>query len=64
MRDGVRFEGLRVATIEDGGIPIELIRTALSDAEIWDRARGGRQAPLYAAGRDAGRAEGRADGQE
>lgn len=27
--------GYRVAIIEDGGIPIELVQTALTDAELW-----------------------------
>ncbi len=30
------FEGFRVAIIEDGGIPIELIETNLTNKEIWD----------------------------
>src|SRR3954453_23379176 len=30
--------GYRVAIIDDGGIPIELIETVLTDEEIWDRA--------------------------
>ena len=29
------FEGFRVAVIEDGGAPIELIETNLSEEEIW-----------------------------
>ena len=33
------IEGLRVAIIEDAGWPIELIQTALSDDEIWKRAK-------------------------
>lgn len=39
--------GFRVAMIEDGGLPIELIETTLTDEEIWDRATSGRNAPLY-----------------
>jgi hypothetical protein len=38
----------RVAVIEDGGIPIELIETTLSDEEIWGRARSDRTSLLYA----------------
>ena len=30
--------GYRIAAIEDGGIAIEFIETALSDDEIWSRA--------------------------
>jgi hypothetical protein len=30
-----------VAIIEDGGVPIELIQTNLSDEEIWNRAKAG-----------------------
>lgn len=33
------IEGFRVAIIEDGGIPVELIERALSDHEIWRSAR-------------------------
>ena len=33
--------GFRVAIIEDGGVPIELIQTNLSDEEIWNRAKAG-----------------------
>lgn len=29
----------RVAIIEDGGIPIELVQTTLTDEELWGRAR-------------------------
>ncbi|CND48177.1 hypothetical protein [Yersinia intermedia] len=31
-----------VAVINDGGVPIELIQTSLSDEELWDRARTGK----------------------
>jgi hypothetical protein len=37
------IEGFRVAIIEDGGMPIELIQTTLTDEEIWARARDGSQ---------------------
>ncbi len=30
----------RVAIIEDGGHPVELIETALTDEELWQRAKG------------------------
>ena len=33
------IEGFRVVMIKDGGMPIELIQTALTDNEIWERAR-------------------------
>ncbi len=35
-----------VAIINDGGVPIELIQTTLTDEELWQRARGG-QGNLY-----------------
>jgi len=34
------IEGFRVAIIEDGGMPIELIQSTLTDDEIWERAKG------------------------
>ena len=34
--------GFRVAIIEDGGHPIELIQTSLTDEELWQRAKSGR----------------------
>lgn len=33
------IEGFRVAIIEDGGFPIELIQTTLTDEEIWERVK-------------------------
>lgn len=36
------IDGYFVAVINDGGVPIELIQTGLSDEEIWGRARSGR----------------------
>jgi len=33
------IEGFRVAIIEDGGFPIELIQTTLTDDEIWERVK-------------------------
>ncbi|WP_295537914.1 hypothetical protein [uncultured Pseudacidovorax sp.] len=44
------IDGYRVAMIDDGGVPIELIQTELSDEEIWGRARRG-QGALYRAGK-------------
>ena len=35
--------GFRVAISEDGGVPIELIQTNLTDEEIWNRAKAGGQ---------------------
>ena len=32
------IEGFRVAIIEDGGCPIELVETSLDDRELWRRA--------------------------
>lgn len=42
------IEDFWVAIVNDGGVPIELIETSLSDEEIWDRASKGRGA-LYRA---------------
>jgi hypothetical protein len=36
------IDGYFVAIINDGGVPIELIQTDLSDEEIWARAKMGR----------------------
>jgi hypothetical protein len=44
------IDGLRVAVVADGGMPVELIETTLSDEQIWGRAKSGRNAPLYGAG--------------
>ena len=33
------IEGFHVAIIEDGGMPIELIQTTLTDEEVWSRAK-------------------------
>jgi hypothetical protein len=41
------IEGYRAAIIEDGGLPIELIETALTDDDIWHRARAGDRGSLY-----------------
>ncbi|HEX5235233.1 MAG TPA: hypothetical protein VFW25_07890 [Silvibacterium sp.] len=41
------IDGYRVAIIEDGGIPIELIETQLSDVEIWDRAAHKERTSIY-----------------
>jgi len=40
------IDGYFVAIINDGGVPVELIQTDLSDEEIWGRARSG-QGTLY-----------------
>jgi hypothetical protein len=32
--------GFRVAIIEEGGCPIEVVQTKLDDAELWGRAEG------------------------
>ncbi|WP_245253888.1 hypothetical protein [Paraburkholderia sp. LEh10] len=42
------IDGFRIAVIVDGGMPIELIETALTDDHIWGRAATGKRAPLYA----------------
>ncbi|MGB0123821.1 MAG: hypothetical protein WA419_03295 [Silvibacterium sp.] len=41
------IEGYRVAIVEDGGIPVELIETQLCDEEIWGRAARGEHASIY-----------------
>ena len=40
------IDGYCVAIINDGGVPIELIQTDLTDDEIWGRAKSG-QGALY-----------------
>lgn len=40
------IDGYRVAIIDDGGVPVELIETELPDDEIWGRARRG-EGSLY-----------------
>lgn len=40
------IDGYFVAIINDGGVPVELIQTDLSDEEIWGRAKAG-QGSLY-----------------
>jgi hypothetical protein len=40
------IDGYQVAVIRDGGVPVELIQTDLSNEEIWDRAKAG-QGSLY-----------------
>ncbi len=42
------IDGYRVAIIDDGGVPVELIETDLPDDEIWARARRG-EGSLYRA---------------
>jgi hypothetical protein len=41
------IQGYRAAIIEDGGVPIELIETQLSDDEIWARAARGERTSIY-----------------
>ncbi|MGQ5523228.1 VOC family protein [Chitinimonas sp. PSY-7] len=41
-----------VAMINDGGVPVELIQTSLSDEEIWGRAKRG-EGSLYRTGEEA-----------
>ncbi|PHV10098.1 VOC family protein [Chitinimonas sp. BJB300] len=41
------IDGFRVAIIVDGGMPVELIQTKLTDDEIWGCAQLGQQASLY-----------------
>ena len=33
------IDGFFVAIIDDGGVPVELIQTSLSDEEVWRRAK-------------------------
>lgn len=40
------IDDYRVAVIDDGGVPVELIETTLSDEELWARATAG-QGSLY-----------------
>jgi hypothetical protein len=40
------IDDYRVAVINDGGVPVELIQTNLSDDQLWGRARRG-QGLLY-----------------
>jgi hypothetical protein len=39
--------GFRVAMNEDGGMPVELIQTTLSDDQMWHRAREGTGTLIY-----------------
>lgn len=41
------IQGFRVAMIEDGGLPIELIETQLPEEEIWGRAIRGEHTSIY-----------------
>lgn len=45
------IEGFRVAIVDDGGMPVELIETRLGDDEIWGRAKSGERAALYEMGK-------------
>lgn len=40
------LDDFRVAIINDGGVPVELIQTNLADSEIWRRAKAG-EGSLY-----------------
>lgn len=40
------IDGYFVAIINDGGVPVELIQTTLSDDQLWKRAKSG-QGALY-----------------
>lgn len=42
------IDDYKVAVIDNAGMPIELIETSLTDAEIWGRAQSGTQSLLYA----------------
>jgi hypothetical protein len=44
--------GYRVAIIDDGGMPVELIETTLTDEEIWGRATNGKHTSIYGEGAD------------
>jgi hypothetical protein len=50
--------GYRVAIIDDGGMPVELIETALADEEIWDRATNGEDTSIYGEA-ESGKPQGR-----
>jgi hypothetical protein len=39
--------GYRVAIIDDGRMPVELIETTLTDEEIWGRAMNGKHTSIY-----------------
>ncbi|QGZ65852.1 VOC family protein [Paraburkholderia acidisoli] len=41
------IDDYHVAVIDNAGVPVELIETTLTDAEIWGRARSGQHASLY-----------------
>lgn len=41
------IRGYCVAIIEDGGVPIELIESQLSDEEIWSRAANAAHGSIY-----------------
>jgi hypothetical protein len=44
--------GYRVAIIDGGGMPVELIETTLTDEEIWGRATNGKHTSIYGEGAD------------
>ncbi|BAN26971.1 glyoxalase/bleomycin resistance/dioxygenase family protein [Caballeronia insecticola] len=41
------IDGFRVAVIQDGEAPVELIETSLTDEQIWGRTQSGTQASIY-----------------
>ncbi|WP_250516216.1 hypothetical protein [Caballeronia sp. INDeC2] len=41
------IDGFRVAVIQDGESPVELIETMLTDEQIWERAKSGVRASMY-----------------
>ncbi|SAL76268.1 hypothetical protein AWB71_05201 [Caballeronia peredens] len=41
------IDGFRVAVIQDGEAPVELIETSLTDEQIWGRAKSGARASIY-----------------
>ncbi|SAL00923.1 hypothetical protein AWB78_06041 [Caballeronia calidae] len=41
------IDGFRVAVIRDGEVPVELIETALTDEQVWSRAKSGIRASIY-----------------
>ncbi|SAK43283.1 hypothetical protein [Caballeronia ptereochthonis] len=41
------IDGFRVAVIQDGEAPVELIETTLTDERVWSRAKSGDQASIY-----------------
>lgn len=42
------IDDYKVAVIDNSGVPVELIETSLTDDQIWNRVRNGKQSSLYA----------------